>query len=389
VTEPTIEATDHVADAAAELGRAAGAKKCWSCGCLRDTLDAIDRAFPNGGAPVPLRTTAANAREHVGEIKYDCLGCKVCYPAVAVNHLNQLPGAAVDLDPCPAGELEPREGWPPLPGDYQVIRYRAPVAVCTLTDGDLAATMARSRGDGVAMVGTLQTENLGIERVIANVVENPNIRFLVLCGPDSEQRIGHLPGQSMLALVRNGTDERGRILGAEGKRPVVKNLSASAVEYFREHVEVIDRIGTADSGDVRETVRSCVSRDPGPAGAFRSEPAVAPVWGRIPERMTPDPKGYFVVYVDPKREVLSVEHYHRSGVISAIIEGRTAGELYTTAIEEGLVSRLDHSAYLGRELARAEHSLITGEPYVQDGAPEREADATNCACSSCCKGEKP
>ena len=43
---------------------------------------------------------------------------------------------------------------------------QAPVAVCTLTDDALAATVAREAGPEVAMVGTLQTENLGIERLI-------------------------------------------------------------------------------------------------------------------------------------------------------------------------------------------------------------------------------
>ena len=37
-------------------------------------------------------------------------------------------------------------------------------------------------------------------------------------------------------------------------------------------------------------------------------------------------------------------------------------------IERNLLSRLDHAAYLGRELARAERSLETGELYVQDRA---------------------
>jgi hypothetical protein len=39
-------------------------------------------------------------------------------------------------------------------------------------------------------------------------------------------------------------------------------------------------------------------------------------------------------------------------------------------IEKKLVTRLDHAAYLGRELARAEWALKAGDPYVQDAAPE-------------------
>ena len=89
--------------------------------------------------------------------------------------------------------------------------------------------------------------------------------------------------------------------------------------------------------------------------------------------MIPDPAGYFVVYVDRQRRLLSLEHYRNDGTLNVIIEGLTPGEVYTPAVEKGLISRLDHAAYLGRELARAEHALRTGGPYKQDGAPERAA----------------
>jgi tetrahydromethanopterin S-methyltransferase subunit A len=40
------------------------------------------------------------------------------------------------------------------------------------------------------------------------------------------------------------------------------------------------------------------------------------------------------------------------------------------AVDRGLLSRLDHAAYLGRELARAEQALAAGQPFIQDAAPE-------------------
>jgi len=43
--------------------------------------------------------------------------------------------------------------------------------------------------------------------------------------------------------------------------------------------------------------------------------------------------------------------------------------LYVEAIERQLVTCLDHAAYLGRELARAESSLLDGRPFAQDAAP--------------------
>lgn len=49
-----------------------------------------------------------------------------------------------------------------------------------------------------------------------------------------------------------------------------------------------------------------------------------------------------------------------------VIKGRTAREILQTAIDLGLVSRLDHAAYLGRELEKAEIALKLGRCYMQD-----------------------
>jgi len=67
-------------------------------------------------------------------------------------------------------------------------------------------------------------------------------------------------------------------------------------------------------------------------------------------------------------------------MLTTVIEGRTAAELYMTAINRKLVSRLDHAAYLGRELARAKGALTSGERYTQDAAPEAD-EANNSGCS--------
>jgi tetrahydromethanopterin S-methyltransferase subunit A len=90
-----------------------------------------------------------------------------------------------------------------------------------------------------------------------------------------------------------------------------------------------------------------------------------------------------VVFPDNARRLLSLKHYANTGVLTTIIEGRTAAELYMTAIVHNLISRLDHAAYLGRELARAESTPTSGDRYVQDAAPE--ADSTrNCGCTDAC-----
>lgn len=64
--------------------------------------------------------------------------------------------------------------------------------------------------------------------------------------------------------------------------------------------------------------------------------------------------------------MLVCEHYTKEGVLDETIRGTRAEDVAYTAIKHGLLSRLDHAAYLGRELARAETALKLGQPYTQD-----------------------
>jgi len=108
--------------------------------------------------PLALRQAVAAGRERLTPVRYDCLGCEVCYPAVALNALNRTEGYATEGAACASEAVQEREGWPPLPGDYTVLRYRAPVAICTLTDIDLATALTGRQPEGIAIVGSLQTD---------------------------------------------------------------------------------------------------------------------------------------------------------------------------------------------------------------------------------------
>lgn len=367
-------------EAVDQLRQAAAAKKCWSCGCLHGALRAIEQSFPPDERPPELEEAIRSAREHTTAPKYDCLGCQVCFPAIAINALQ------VEGDTCPTEPEAERAGWPPLPGDYKVIRYNAPVAVCALNSPALVKSLADSRPDGLAIVGTMNTENLGIERVIKNTLANPNIRFLLICGKDTQQAVGHLPGQSLDSLFRNGLDERGRILGANGKRPVLKNVTREEVQAFLGQVEPVSMIGEESPATITEQVRACTTRNPGIYPATVGTVSVEHIRARQPQRLTLDKAGYFVVYPDARRQELLVEHYSNQGALDCILEGSSPAYLYCEAIERKLLTRLDHAAYLGRELARAEQALKTGEPFVQDKAPGEEepmeATQAGCGCGS-------
>jgi tetrahydromethanopterin S-methyltransferase subunit A len=343
------------------------ATKCHPCGCFHDTLAAL--AVTDLGR-VALGPLLAEANRVLKPKQYDCLGCAVCYPAVAANALaDAYPDAAERLAACPPEAPGERSGWPPLPGEYHVIRYAAPVAVCTLNSEDLAGRLAGRQPPGLGIVGTLHTENLGIERIIRNVLANPRIRFLVVCGADTRQAVGHLPGQSLASLFANGTDERGRIREAPGKRPVLKNVTADQVGAFRRQVELIALIGEQREDPILRAIETAEARDPGAFAGLVGESPITAVQARDPDRLIPDPAGFFVVYPDARRGRLVVEHYTVAAVLDCIIEGTGPAAIASEAIERGLLTRLDHAAYLGRELALADRSLKTGERYVQDRAP--------------------
>lgn len=364
---------ESLSEAKRWMVEAGAAAKCWPCGCLHSTLASLEAAAQDLPDELqPLKADLALCRGKLRPVEYECLRCATCYPALAANAVaTAFPDRTAAMAACPTDIPEQRAGWPPLPGEYRVFRYQAPVAICTLTDEKLTDRLAEARPTGVAIIGRLHTENLGIERVIQNTLANPNVRFLILCGADSAQRIGHLPGQSLLSLVRNGLDDRGRIIEARGKRPMIRNVSREAVEAFRKQVEAVNLIGLRLPTEILTTVAGCVDRDPGPAEAFTGLPTIPRTIARPPERLALDPAGYFVIFLDARRRTLVVEHYQNDGVLDQVLEGRTPAELCTTAVELGLLTRVDHAAYLGQELARAENALRTGELFVQDAAPDQ------------------
>ena len=328
------------------------------------------------------------ARSLFQDVKYDCLGCEICWPADAINAAAELDPAVAEADHCPTEEPELREGWPPLPGDYRVLRYQAPVAICTLNSDDLVTRLADTRAVDLAIVGSLHTENLGIEHVIRNVLANPYIRFLIVCGEDTRKKIGHLPGQSLVSLFTDGLGDNMRIRNAQGKRPVIKNVSREHVEEFRRRVQIVDRIGEIEIETILGDVADAAARNPGPADDAISDTSPVRVeQAHEPARLVTDPMGYLVIYPDRIRGHLVLEHYTNLGVLDRVFEGTSPTALYATVIEAELISRLDHAAYLGRELARAEYALLNHSEYVQDRAPgELEETSTETPCCAATDG---
>ncbi len=105
-----------------------------------------------------------------------------------------------------------------------------------------------------------------------------------------------------------------------------------------------------------------------------------------------DPGGYFIIYLDREQDLICAKHFTNAiderglaidpetgkpiparGKVNReptrTYSGHTAKQVCVAIFEEHLpcpVTLLDHAAYLGRELQRAEQALANGYDYIQD-----------------------
>ena len=86
-----------------------------------------------------------------------------------------------------------------------------------------------------------------------------------------------------------------------------------------------------------------------------------------------DPKGYFLIAIDKKKELLKVGYCtikkHKKKTQSdlvAEISGCTAIEIVNTLIKKKYLSSLQHAADMGIELCKAEIALKNNLKYIQD-----------------------
>ena len=166
-----------------------------------------------------------------------------------------------------ADKKSPASGWPIVQGDFHAGDANSPVAVMT------CGSHLDEKGicdKGAAICGSCKTENLGLEKVIANIISNPNIRFLLLCGTEVK---GHLAGQTMAALHKGGVKD-GRVVGAEGAIPFIENLADDAIKRFQEQCELINIMESEDLGTIGAKINELKGRDP---GAFAADPMVVEV----------------------------------------------------------------------------------------------------------------
>lgn len=362
----------------AEIAEGINLPKCQQCGCMKETLEQLGSVLPTlkTEATAMMAGGVAAWQKQMKAIKYSCLGCAHCYPAVAMNVLHkEFPDTEKLASLSCEFEVRPNT-WPPVPGEYHEFCEgdSCPVAVSTLASSELADLLAKSRPRELCIVGKTETENIGIDKLIKNTITNRTIRYLVVAGRDPQ---GHDSGKTLLALATNGVDDSMRVIGSSGRRPILRNVSRDEVETFRRQVEVVDMIGCDDAEQIVNRVKELSAKvRPSCGCSGECEPVIAPaavsdvptVQAQPPARVEMDKAGYFVIIPRAERGDLVVEHYSYDNKLLRNIEGRNARSIYWTIIQNGWVSQLSHAAYLGKELTRAELSLKHGFKFVQDGA---------------------
>src|SRR6478736_969423 len=266
----------RAAPALHEIAHGMQLKKCRKCGCMKDALDQAGRAFESSEEPeirsLLLRISDYQAR--MDPLAYDCIGCKKCWGADATielaNHFSE-----AELDMCASdangGKLAaasssrcaPSEAaWPPHPGDYVLGNPEGSVAICTLSNRDLPNRLISAGEPAVAISGRCDTENIGVEKVVLNLLANPRIRWLVICGTEAK---GHRAGDAFLRLKERGVDVDMRVLESASWRPILKNLTLLDVAQFRQQIEEVNLIGVTDIEGILAAVRDCSHR---PVQAF-------------------------------------------------------------------------------------------------------------------------
>ena len=80
-----------------------------------------------------------------------------------------------------------------------------------------------------------------------------------------------------------------------------------------------------------------------------------------------DDKGWFVIRIDRDEGLVVATHFRGHNDPDLVVKGNSARAIYHSILGRGLVGRLDHAAYIGKELTKAELALKLGRSYVKDG----------------------
>lgn len=259
--------------------------------------------------------------------------------------------------------------WPFVRGDYVVLEPAAPTIVVTFSNRSLVKELIAAAPRGLCMVADLHTptdaSNL-LRAVRANLATQS-----LICAGDGADR--DPLGAALLKLGRDEEVPAGEV--GSLMNTIAAQLEPTALAAVRKRVDFIDMLDCGDATKIVARIEKerAAARDS--TAAFVTHTTDVGVDHLVVPRnvnleIRPDKTGYFRIRTE--EHSLLVDHLSGKSELRRVIEGKTARDICLTLIRNGWVSNLEHAAYLGRELARAELALHNGHVYKQDAAEPPE-----------------
>jgi len=254
--------------------------------------------------------------------------------------------------------------WPFVAGRYYVIDATAPVIVVMPDNDTLAETLAALSVRGLCMISPSCRSVSDVVKLIRNVEANLAVHSIVLAGGDAGRNYPAVEALCAIFDDDEGISEKARRI-AHGARGKLKAFDFAALQ---KRVDVFNMLDCVDVDKIVAGVVKHGSEGQRPDAGFvvqghdttlGIQRVIAPT--SIAHEYHPDKAGRFIIGTDDKSIV--IEHYNSKGELLRLIQGTSARDLCIILIRNGWISRLDHAAYLGRELALAEIALQQGVPY--------------------------
>jgi thymidylate synthase len=138
--------------------------------------------------------------------------------------------------------------WPKyFPKNLILGNLKSNVGVATLwTEKEIMITGFDK--DLYSVVGQLYSKN-GINPLLRNILANPLIRFVVLCGKESSGS-----GEALINFFQNGVDENHKIIGSDDAK-IDKEIPVEILDLLRKSVEVVDLRNELDSSKVNKAIK--------------------------------------------------------------------------------------------------------------------------------------
>jgi tetrahydromethanopterin S-methyltransferase subunit A len=257
------------------------------------------------------------------------------------------------------------DSWPFSPGKYQIVDPGGPVVIVLPGDELLAMDLADLSANGICLICRSCQSARDVRNLLNNIAANMAIHYVLVAG-DEENRLDAVEALANLLAPADRPVETTTMTDQ-----IRAKLRPGELESLAKQVRHVDMVGCTEVDRILTKVNELVSTSGRPNTGFRAPGApssngverVIAARGISPE-FDPDKAGRYGISASGGK--ITVEHRNAKNEVLRVVEGSSARDLCLTLIRNGWVSKLDHAAYLGRELTRAEIAMRDGEPYSQD-----------------------